>query len=263
MQERSGQGAGTVRLLQFTDLHLRGAAHERLRGVDTHATFSRCLTHALATLPPPDALLLTGDLVQDDPQGYCRLAAALVPSAVPVHCLWGNHDLPADAARLLPVPPFDLAGETRLGAWTILFLDTAVPGAHHGLLGRERLAALDRRLAARAAGPILICLHHQPVPVGSRWLDLIGLRDGDALLEVVRRHDHVRGLLWGHVHQAFDAERDGLRLMGSPATCFQFAPRRKLLAIDRRPPGYRFLQLHADGRIDSQVIWLPPQPGRR
>ncbi len=257
MHARSRQGDGLLRLLQFTDLHLRDGPRQRVRGVATHETFRRCLAHAAGKVQAADALLLTGDLVQDEAGGYRQLAALLAPSGIPVLCLPGNHDLPRDLAALLPAPPFDLAPVTRLGGWAILLLDTSVPGAAHGRLGPAALGALDTLLSAHAGAHVLLCLHHQPVPIGSLWLDAIGLRDGDALLELARRHGNVRGLLWGHVHQDFDEYRDGMRLMGTPSTCFQFSPGLAGFAIDRRPPGYRWLTLHPDGRIESQVVWLP------
>lgn len=257
MQARSRTGADPLRLLQFTDLHLRGEAAAEVRGVATLETFQRCLAHAAQATPDADALLLTGDLVQDDPGGYRHLAVALGDSRVPVHCLPGNHDPRGALAEALPGPPFDLSPTARYGDWAFLFLDTSVPGATHGELGAAALRDLDVRLAALRDAHVLLCLHHQPVPIGSLWLDLVGLRDGEELLALVGRHGQVRGLLWGHVHQAFDEERDGLRLMGTPSTCFQFAPGRAGFALDGRPPGYRSLELHADGRIETAVVWLP------
>jgi len=246
-----------LRLLQFTDLHLRGGVQECVRGVATLDTFGRCLAHAGGASPAADALLLTGDLVQDDAGGYRQLVALLGASRIPVYCLPGNHDLPDALPALLPAPPFDLSPATRHGDWVILQLDTRVPGAVHGELGRDALARLASQLAANADRHVLICLHHQPVPIGSLWLDAVGLRDGDVLLELARRHGNVRGLLWGHVHQAFDDDRDGLRLMGTPSTCFQFSPGLAGFAIDGRPPGYRRLALHPDGHIETEVVWLP------
>ena len=257
MEARSRQGARPLRLLQFTDLHLRDSPAGRVRGVATAATFARCLAHAAGALPPADALLLTGDLVQDDAGGYRLLAAALASSPVPVLCLPGNHDLSRDMAASLPAPPFDRSPALRFGAWTILQLDSTVAGATHGKLGRNGLERLAILLAEHADSHVLICLHHQPVPIGSVWLDAVGLRDGAALVDLARQSGAVRGILWGHVHQAFDEERDGLRLMGTPSTCFQFSPGLAGFAIDKRPPGYRWLELHADGQIDTRIVWLP------
>jgi len=41
--------------------------------------------------------------------------------------------------------------------------------------------------------------------------------------------------------------------MASPSTCVQFAPGSMNFRADDRPPGYRWLELHRDGRIDTGV----------
>jgi Icc protein len=48
-----------------------------------------------------------------------------------------------------------------------------------------------------------------------------------------------------------------LRLLSTPSTCAQFRPGSDSFAIDERPPGYRWLDLRADGRLDTEVVWLP------
>jgi len=245
-----------VRLIQFTDLHLSPEQSGRVRGVDTRDSFRRCLAHARRHAAPADALLLTGDLAQDDVRSYHALVEILAGETTPVHCLPGNHDLPEQMARVLGMAPFDLSPVLRYGDWTIVLLDSAIPGIHHGELRGDSLAFLDEVLARFADTHALVVLHHQPVPVGSAWLDSIGLVDAGALLGVVSRHRNVRGLLWGHVHQAFDEVRDGVLLMATPSTCFQFVPQRDDFAVDDRPPGYRRLDLHPDGRIDTEVHWV-------
>ena len=246
-----------LRMLQFTDMHLCLEHEGRVRGVATRESFERCLAHARTHHLPVDALLLTGDLVQDDAGGYLALSALLARETAPVHCLPGNHDLQDAMSALLRQPRFDQSPVLRYGAWTLVLLDSSVPGRHLGEIDRDCLAFLDDTLARFADTHALVLLHHQPVPVGSPWLDAIGLANGPALLEVVGRHDNVRGLLWGHVHQAFDGMHDGVALMGTPSTCFQFAPRRDDMTVDDRPPGYRWLHLYPDGRIDTGVEWVP------
>ncbi len=245
-----------LRLLQLTDSHVSGEEGGRVRGMDTLASLAACLAHAQRHHGPVDAMLLTGDLVQDDARGYLRLAPLFARSRAPVHCLPGNHDLPAEMADLLSRRPFSTDPVVRCGDWTLLLLDSSVAGAGHGELGAESLAFLDDTLGRFADTHALVVLHHHPVPTGSPWLDDIMLRDADRLLEVVRRHGNVRGLLWGHVHQAFDALEGGVAMMATPSTCFQFKPACRRFELDSRPPAYRWLQLYPDGRIESRVVWL-------
>lgn len=245
-----------LRLLQFTDLHLAPEPGDTVRGVATQRSFLRCLDHARRHHYPVDALLLTGDLVQDDGDTYEVLAGMLAEETVPVHCLPGNHDVTSRMGGPLARAPFDLSPVARYGPWTLLLLDSATPGVHAGALPREALAFVDAALARFADTHALVVLHHQPVPIGSSWLDAIGLTNGEALMARLGRHRNVRGLLWGHIHQAFDAVQGGMVMMGSPSTCFQFVPGDEF-AVDTRPPGYRRLLLHADGTIGTEVVWVP------
>jgi Icc protein len=63
-------------------------------------------------------------------------------------------------------------------------------------------------------------------------------------------------MLWGHVHQASDHLRNGIRLMSTPSTCSQFRPNSDDFAVDERPPGYRWLELYPDGTIETEIRWL-------
>jgi Icc protein len=90
----------------------------------------------------------------------------------------------------------------------------------------------------------------------SHWLDKVGLEDAEAFLALVHEHRNVRGVVWGHVHQALDCLVAGVRFMASPSTCAQFVPESEHFALDSRPPGYRVLELMPDGSIATEVVWL-------
>lgn len=246
-----------MRLLQFTDTHLPGLPGGQVRGVGTAATLARCLAHAKRRHPMPRALLLTGDLVHDDSRGYAELRTLLADAAVPVHCLPGNHDQPAALRKGLAGLPFVHELATRYDGWLVAMLDSTVEGHDHGHLTGEELARLDEALGAAGDAHALVCLHHHPVPHGSGWLDELMVDNADELFAVLARHDGVRGLAWGHTHQAYDGARGRIRLMGTPSTCIQFAENSPEFRIDTRPPGYRWLQLARDGNLETAIEWVP------
>jgi len=61
-------------------------------------------------------------------------------------------------------------------------------------------------------------------------------------------------MVWGHVHQQHDSRRGAVCMLGTPSTCAQFLPHSERFAIDAAPPAYRFLELRADGNIDTAVM---------
>lgn len=245
-----------VRIVQFTDLHLYGATDGRLRGVTTLPALGGTIEHALKRHAPWDVLLLTGDLVQDDPSGYAHVREIFGASDVPVYCIPGNHDDPAAMSAALSSAPFQVNGTALAGDWLLVMLDSCVPGRANGRLAPSELARLDAALAAYPDRHALVCLHHHPVSMNSRWLDQVGLENADELFQVLDAHENARALVWGHVHQACDSARGRLRLLGTPSTCAQFKPGVDSFAIDRRPPAYRWFDLHDDGRIDTGVEWV-------
>jgi Icc protein len=251
----------TVRLVQFTDSHLYGDESESLRGVATLPALTAALAQARARDWPPDAVLVTGDLVQDDPGGYVHFRRVFGALGLPVLCLPGNHDEPEGMRRELTGEPFVLGGFVDLGRWRIVLLDSCIPGAASGALSADTLAALDAALGSAGTRHCMVCLHHHPVPMGSRWLDRVGLANAPEFLHIIDAHRNVRAIVWGHVHQSYDALRKGVRLLATPSTCAQFLPNSDDFAVDRRPPGFRTFELRADGTLLTEVVWVAQHCG--
>lgn len=246
----------SVRILQFSDTHLSGDPQATVRGIAGLPALRGVLQDATRRFSRHDAVLLTGDLVQDDPSGYRWIKETFATSRVPVLCLPGNHDLPDEMRSALQDSPFQVCGSRQFGRWIIVMLDSWLLDDAAGEIGAQQLSALQATLDANRSSHALVCLHHHPIRVGSRWLDQVGLKDSDAFMDVIRSSPNVRGVSWGHVHQSLDAFIRGVRFMATPSTCAQFLPGSDDFAIDTRPPGYRTLELMPDGSIVSEVCWL-------
>lgn len=247
-----------VRLLQVTDPHLFADESRELYGVNTGATFSATLAKGIAEAPGPlDAILVTGDIAEDGRrETYERFSSIVGALGMPVMCIPGNHDDRPAQSSLLNTQPLHYCGGVSFPGWRIVMLDSHVSGSDAGWLEDDELDRLDRELAAAAGQHVLICLHHQPLPIGSPWLDLVGLKNGAALAALQGKHGNVRGVLWGHIHQAFDHIHRGIRMMGTPSTCAQFTPNTQTCVMDLRSPGFRWLQLMPSGEIETAVVWL-------
>lgn len=243
----------SVLLVQLSDSHLFTEADGKLLGMDTQDSLQRVIERVLQEQPRIDLLLASGDLSQDGSAASYERFRQLT-AAIPAPARWfpGNHDdLPAMQAACagsdLLEPVVDL------GNWRIILLDSSIPGAVPGYLAEPQLALLERALGEAPERHHLICLHHHPVSIGCRWMEPIGLRNPEALFAVLERFAQVRALLWGHVHQEFDQQRGGVRLLASPSTCVQFAPGSEEFQADGTAPGYRWLRLFDDGRLETGV----------
>jgi Icc protein len=246
-----------LRLIQFTDPHLYGSETETLRGIATLPALKAALSDAQQSSAwPPDVVLVTGDLVQDDPSGYAHIRRVFGHLGMPVLCIPGNHDDPTAMRRELRVDPFTVGGHADFGAWRIVLLDSSLPGSASGRLSEKTLAQLEAALRGAAGRHCLVTLHHHPVAMSSRWLDRVGLENAEEFFRVIERHDNVRAILWGHVHQVYEGRRKNVRLLATPSTCAQFVPRADEFAVDRRPPAYRTLELQSDGSLLTEVVWV-------
>jgi Icc protein len=113
-------------------------------------------------------------------------------------------------------------------------------------------------LSAHRDKHAIVCLHHHPLPVGSQWIDTINVDNGDDFFRVIDRHPQVRLVLFGHIHQEFAAKHGEVDVYASPSTCVQFAPLSAGFAVDKDAmPGYRWLELHSDGKIQTGISRIP------
>lgn len=158
--------------------------------------------------PPPDVLLVTGDVADHGTAAEYAAAREVWtrwPGALLV--LPGNHDVrEAFSAAWLDGRPGPLDQELVVSGIRFLALDSLVaapPGQRidHGELAQASLDWLDQRLSSVDV-PTLVCLHHPPVPLGVGLMDPILLREPEALAAVLARHDSVLAVLVGHAHTA-------------------------------------------------------------
>ncbi|MXY54555.1 MAG: phosphodiesterase [Gammaproteobacteria bacterium] len=273
--------AGGFNVLQVTDCHLFASPERQLRDMRTLDTLSAVLGQA-ADEAVPDAILATGDIAQEPhPETYATfLAAVRAHFDAPLLCVPGNHDSEPLLSSSLPVEPLTLAndegaspGAEAPDGWRLVGIDTHIEGETGGRTGSAVRARLAQDISA-ADEHVLVAGHHAPLRIGTDWLDVHRIEDGDELLACLGTQgasgNSVRAYVFGHVHQAVDMERGSLRLLASPSTCFQFTPNSAGFGIDDKPPGYRWLSLHADGSLTTEVRWLrdklPPttqqSPGR-
>jgi Icc protein len=254
-----GASGAPLRVLQLTDTHLCRDVGGKLLGMDTDHSLQAVIDLVQRERPGVDLLLGTGDLSDNGClDAYRRLEGYFDQLACPYFWLPGNHDSRPEMEAAASDPD-RLCGELRTPHWQVVLLNSQIPGEVGGRLGPAELARLEDALAAAAREGLasLVCLHHQPVAVGSDWIDEQMIEDADEFWRVIDGHDNVKAVLWGHVHQECDRMRNGVRLLASPSTCVQFAPGNASFKADDQPPGYRWLELHPDGRLETAIsrVW--------
>jgi Icc protein len=242
-----------LRLVQITDCHLGAEPGSRLLDVDTERSLAAVLALVRQQQARIDALLVTGDISDHGAaSAYRRFLANTGDLAAQTRWLPGNHDSAATMQATLGAD-MRLQRSLLLGNWHIVMLDSAVPGEIGGRLDNTELTELVAALQSEPQRHTLICVHHPVVPVGCAWLDPQTVSDAAEFWRRIEQFPQVRAVLAGHVHQHFDRQRGSVRVLTTPSTCVQFAPDSSDFRVDIVAPGYRWLDLHADGRIDTDV----------
>lgn len=256
-----------VRLLQLSDPHLFETRDQQLLNVDTSASLAGVVHHIHQHEQHVDIVLATGDITQDgSASAHEQFIQKIRPLAPTIRGLPGNHDI---SSTFYKQWGRDAQTITDIDRWRLVLLNSTVPGSNAGHLANDQLDLLKQ--ACRSAGErhILIAVHHNPLPMGSRWLDTMMIDNGHALFSLIANQPQVRGLLWGHVHQEFDsvysvgsltsgtAKRRHVRLLAAPATSVQFLPQSTAFSLDSLDPGYRWLNLQDNGDITTGVVRVP------
>lgn len=243
----------SIRIVQLSDCHLFKSTEGKLLGLNTEQSLSLVMDLIQDQQHAIDLVLATGDLSQDgSSESYARFHKSMEAFACPVYWLPGNHDLTDimanhQVARRMSPCVIDAEG------WQIIMLDSTIRGKVPGNFADTELQFLQKALQDSQGKHVMIALHHQPVPVGSDWLDQQIVGNASEFFEVVDQFSNVRAIIWGHVHQVFETRRKGVKLMSVPSTCVQFLPNSQDFAVDKESPGYRWIDLNPDGSLGTGV----------
>lgn len=239
-------------LVQISDTHLGAAPGYELRGVNTRYSLKAVLDAATEYLTEADRIIVTGDISHDETAAsYSLIQQMLSGFDGPKSYLPGNHDKSKLLREVLGLDNWPTCD--KLGHWRLVSLNSLVEGEEGGYLDDEALQRLEAKLSENSSQPIIVALHHPPIPLGSQWIDEISLANQVAFRSLLSQHQQVRAVIFGHAHQSFDVLLDGVRWLCCPSTCLQFLPNSKGFAIDESLPGYRWLRLYDDGTLDTAV----------
>jgi len=242
-----------ILIAQITDCHLPADSQQKYRGINPRENL-KALLQKVKRLKP-DLLLATGDLSEDGSLvSYEALQKFFRPFGVPVLALPGNHDDAGLLAEIFPGSPTDKISVSEHGPWQIIRLNSSLPGKPEGLLSEQMLTELEDHLNKNKQRPCLIALHHQPVAIGSPWIDKYPLIKPQAFLQIVDQHPNVKAIIWGHVHQVFEINRNGTTMLGSPSSAINGLPGEQKFTPDSTGPAFRWLELKADGTLLSGIV---------
>ncbi len=254
--------AKAIRIVQISDMHLLADDEAVLLGVKTTASFQAVIDAVSMDPVKPDVLILSGDLSQDESAtSYRKLANQISTLHIPTYCIPGNHDNVEVMADVFPQQMVSVDKQMLLPGWQLILLESQRRGAVEGYLEPIQLAYLEQCLEAHPERHAIIVLHHHPVPIGSAWIDKIGLTNADVFWDVLAHYPKVKAVLFGHIHQHHESKKNAILCLAVPSTCIQFQPLSDKFGLQNIPQGYRWLNLYEDGRLETGITRLPNYVG--
>ena len=219
-------------IIQISDTHLMNQDDLEFVQMNPEQSFHAVMQHIQQQYPHIDAIVHTGDLAQVPVQEtYARYLTFMQHFGTPFYQIPGNHDC-------TEIFPFhlqqDQAHILHYGAWSAILINSAVKDNVDGWISETQLQQLHQLLSDHPQQHILIACHHHPFAMESAWIDQHKLKNTEALIDVLARHNNVKLVLCGHVHQDSLNEWQGIQFYSTPSTCV--APSCRTCGYARRWP---------------------------
>lgn len=243
-------------LVQLSDSHLSAHPQALYRGENPDENLAS-LRPAIRELEP-DAIVLSGDVSEDaSPESYWRMGGFVHDLADEVAWLPGNHDERGTMAEVFDSFGFESGPVLVRGGWQIVLLDSAWPDRPEGELDAGRLAPLDQ---LEDDLPALVFVHHQPLAIGSPWIDKYPLIEPETFWQRIAARP-VEAVAFGHVHQVYEGEHRGVNCLSAPSTVANSHRETEKFTLDENlGPAARWYRLWPDGEWETGLVTA--RPGR-
>lgn len=263
----------SARIVQITDLHILADDNASLCGVKPHQSLSKVIDDIKSLSPAAELVIASGDLTDDgSPEAYRRLRQLLLELPCPVYVMAGNHDETEVMLAELPGDNIFYQRQVDCENWKLLLVDSKLPGSSFGFISDSEFAWLDEQLNNEDDRPVLLAMHHTPLQLCAS--PTCQVKNAEAFLSNINEFEQVKGLIAGHTHNAVEESLNQLRIMTTPSTMVQVthnqteARKTSSQFWDYHQPdisrhGYRIVDLHSSGSLESEVCWVLADRGVR
>lgn len=256
-----------MRIVHLADFHLPSSPGKTVNGVNPHANLTQAVAVIRRQAPPPDLIVLGGDLLESgEHANYQPVLDLFKDLQAPVHVTLGNHDSLADFRKTVqPAPAPDFPGyySFDLKGLHIVVLYSAGTGKPFGRLDERQLLWLAEDLHRSLAKPVLIFVHHPPFDTGIDWLDKLKLVNSQSFWEVIPPFaQNILGVFVSHLHLQYTCQRRGVLAASCPAVGWQHSGNTdtQKATLSEELPGFNLIDVQ-DRRLSLRTVRFPaPQP---
>ena len=243
-------------IVQITDLHLSKDKGNELYNINTYNSAKTIIEYIAKHKKSIDYLIITGDISEDSTmQSYSHLLDLLKPIKSNIYLMPGNHDSYEQIKLCCSLSTVKSDIFFSNDKWVVFMFNTKKEHSPNGFLKQDEIELFKKLLSDYPNKNFMIFLHHHPVLIGSESMDTMIIENAQLLIDLIKSHNNIKGVSWGHIHNVFETEINNAKLFSSPSTCFQSKPKSKNFTIDSNLyPGYRIINLGGKGVIETSVV---------
>ena len=219
-------------ILQISDTHIIPKGSLVSNVLDTSASLKKLVIRINKIRPQIeniDCVLVSGDISDDgSSESYERFKLILAPLLLPIYVIPGNHDSRENMRKaFLGSGIFQKNGplnrHKKIGSVNLIGLDTLIEGQGGGILLPESLDFLKEIINKLKSEPIIIALHHPPFKTDIKFMDAIGLKNINALKNILSEYKGEIRIVCGHIHCMMVTNLNNHIALSAPSPCSTFS----------------------------------------
>ena len=215
---------------------------------DTKSHFDKAID-VIKKLEGINAIIISGDLSNDGSEwSYRYIDNKFASIGIQTYCCPGNHDNIEYLLHKFKPQFLKFKKHINLGGWKFYFMNTVIPDeidpSHNkarGMIPEKELLELERGLTNNKI-PTAIIFHH-PAKEPGGWLNRRLLENRDQFNHVIHKFQHVKMVLYGHIHYSFQHKWDGIVYSSAPSIGYAFDKELPKFQIAEKQEGFNLIEI--------------------
>ncbi|PHM50803.1 metallophosphoesterase family protein [Xenorhabdus miraniensis] len=227
-----------MKVIHLTDIHLTRSREQKIFDVNPYDNFDFVCEEILRikSIIEIELIIVSGDISNDgEVDSYRYFLNKMESLNLPYLAILGNHDLKNnfDIALAEEKSKYIInSNEYNNRIWHFISVDTVVAGEDHGLISKDTLIELERKIIANSHYNIALFMHHHAIPVGIPIVDNCMLNNGKELLKLCEKYK-VKFIGSGHAHTSRIWHHNTMTTCVAPAVVFQWLPGTETVKISK------------------------------
>ena len=228
-----------MKIIHVSDSHI-GKENQSM-GVNTENHLDQVIQSINQT--KTDFVIHSGDISHDGTvESYQKIQQCFLNLQSKLSCIPGNHDNLKVMSRFLDS---GINIDTRY--WKLLSINTVLEGKTEGYVTDEAYKKFELEIESTRKNTLVV-MHHPPISMESSWDDSISLTNSKRFLDIIKRSENIRCVIWGHAHESKTFNYAEKLFVSCPSTAKQFN--------DETRFGYNILNLKNNGYVELETQWI-------